>query len=201
MQTKTSISNLALSHLAVGKEISSIETENSEEARVCRRFYDIALRKTLREFIADFSTRIIALPLIESDPNSEWGYSYRYPNNCLLVRRILSGVRNDNRQSRIPFKISSDNQGRAIWTDQQNAEIEYTHEITDPNYFPDDFILAFSYYLAFLISPRVTGGDQFALGKRAFELYHLEINKALAQSANESQVDEEPDSQFIRERG
>jgi hypothetical protein len=200
MESKTSICNLALSHLAIGKGITNIETDRNEEALASKSFYDIALQKVLRDGSWYFATRFIALSLIETNPNDEWSYSYRYPNNCLRLMRILSGTRNDTRQSAVPYKISSDNNGRIILTDKQNAEIEYIHEITDIRSFPPDFIIALSYLLAFYISPRITGGDKFGLGERAFKLYEYEINKAIANEKNEQQDEEEPQSEFIRAR-
>jgi len=87
-----------------------------------------------------------------------------------------------------------------IWTDQQNAEIEYSIRAENPQFYPADFVLAFSYLLAFLIAPRVTGGDQFKLGERAIKMYTLEISAANADNHNEEQQEEAPESEFIRTR-
>src|SRR5688572_11149621 len=111
MASETEIANLALSHLGVGKEIANLETERSQEAVACRRFYDTARDATLRDFSWPFATKIAVLGLIEADPNDEWDYSYRYPSDCLQLRRILSGVRNDTRDSRVPFKLAHDDSG------------------------------------------------------------------------------------------
>lgn len=200
MASKVEICNLALSHLAIGKEIANFETEKSEEANSCRRFYSIALETTLRDFPWSFTTNIAALALIKESPNDEWGYSYRYPSDCLNIRRILSGVRNDTRQSRVPYKIAQDASGLIIYTDQADAEIEYTVRAENPLFYPPDFVMAFSFYLAFLIAPRVSGGDQFKLGDRALKLYLIEIGKAVSRNVNEQQAEEDPDSEFIRER-
>lgn len=198
--SKVEICNLALSHLAIGKEIANFETEKSEEASSCRRFYDIALKATLRDFPWSFTTKIAPLALIEESPNDEWAYSYRYPSDCLNIRRILSGERNDTRQSRVPYKIAQDTSGLVIYTDQEDAEIEYTIMANNPLFYPPDFVIAFSFYLAFLIAPRITGGDQFKLGERALRLYFAELRRALSRNVNEQQADEDPDSEFIRIR-
>ena len=56
---------MAISHLGVGKEIENFDTENSEEANACRRFYRVALEASLRDFSWPFATQNITLALIE----------------------------------------------------------------------------------------------------------------------------------------
>lgn len=200
MASKVGICNMALSHLGISKEIANFDTEKSEEAGACRRYYEEALNRTLRDFHWPFATKIAALALVGTDPNDEWSYSYRYPIDCLDVRRILSGVRNDTRQSRVSYMIAQDSAGLLIFTDTTNAEAEYTIKAENPLFYPPDFVLAFSFYLAHLIAPRVTGGDQFKLGDRAIKMYIGELMGAKKKALNEEQRDEEVQSEFIRVR-
>jgi hypothetical protein len=200
MASSTEICNMALSHLGVGKEINNLTTESSEEAGACRRFYDMAQDRVLRAANWPFATKIIALNLIEEDPNDEWEYSYRYPNDCIFFRKILSGTRNETRQSRVPYRVAYDSTGRIIFTDTENAEAEYTLRVTDPDKYPPDFTMAFSLLLAHLIAPRLTAGDPFKMGERAFKLYQMEIDTAKANSFNEEQPEQEPSSELERAR-
>ena len=198
--SKVGIVNIALSHLSIGKTIAVLQTEKSEEAITARLFYDLALEATLRDFPWPFASRIIALALVAEEPNDEWNFSYRYPTDCLEIRRILSGMKNDTRQSRTPYRILSDEQGSLVYTDYENAEIEYTVRDISPQFYPPDFVMAFSLYLAHLMAPRLTGGDQFKLGARALSLYDLEISRAVKNAFNEQQIEEPPESEFIRDR-
>lgn len=198
--TDTEIVNLAISHLGTSTEITSLATEASQEALVARRYYDIALDKVLGAFAWPFATRVVALALVQSAPTTEWDYSYRYPSDCLTMRRILSGTRNDTRQSTIPYLIASDASGRLIYTDEETAVCEYTKRITDTSIFPPDFTLAFSYYMASLMAPRITGGDQFKLGQLAYAQYRNAISEASAKAVNEQKAEELPESEYIRER-
>lgn len=200
MASQVGICNMSLSHLGISKEIAIFETEKSEEAATVRRFYDVALSKILSDYPWPFATRIAALALVAVEPNTEWLYSYRYPVDCLTLRRVISGVRNDTRQSRAPYKIASDASGRLIFTDEEDAQVEYTALITDTLQFQADFALAFSYLMAFLIAPRLTAGDQFKLGDKAFKLYQYTAGQATSNAGNEGQRDEEPDSEFVRAR-
>lgn len=191
---------MALSHLGIDKPIGNLVTEQSSEANTMRTFYDIARDKALKEGPWPFSTRFATLSLVEEEPTTEWGFSYRYPSNCLDIHRILSGIRNDSRQSRAPYKIGADDAGKLIYTDEEDAEIEYTAKNDDPSTYTDEFELAFSYLLASLGAPRLTSGDQFTLGERAFRLYQFEIGTAIANASNEEQPDEEVEAESIRAR-
>lgn len=200
MSSSTSVSNLALSHLGVSTPIANLETEKSTAARACRTFYDLTIEATLRDFPWPFCTVFETLALVSTDPTSEWKYAYRYPTDCFKLRRILSGNRNDNRQGRIPYRIGHDDAGRLIYTDQQDAEIEYTYKETRPDRFTPDFTLAASFRLAGYIAPTVTGGDPFKLGERAMRFYVFETTVAQANAVNEQQDEEPPEAESIRAR-
>lgn len=191
---------MALSHLGVGYEIQNIETEQSQEATACRRYYDIALQTTLTDYPWPFAIVTSALALIEEDPNEEWGYSYRYPSDCLHALRMLSGYRNDTHDSKVPFKISKDSAGKIIYSDIENAELEYTSLVEDPQFYPSDFELALSYKIAFLIAPRITAGDPFGLRAEASRQYDIAVSNAKRNASNEEQPDILPDSSLIKGR-
>jgi hypothetical protein len=199
--SKVAIVNMALSHIGIAKEISNFDTEQSQEASCARRYYDVALETVLRDFHWPFATVIATLALIELTPNAEWEYSYRYPVDCLTLRRIPSGIRNEDKSTQVPYRLGKDSAGRIIWTDVENAKIEYTGTVTDPTLFPPDFVLAFSYYLGSMMAPRLTGGDPFNLKDKTLKSYYAEISKAAANSFNEEKREEPPDSEFITIRG
>ena len=140
------------------------------------------------------------LALIAEAPTDEWGYSYQYPTDCLKIRRILSGIRNDNRQTRVPYKFVESTGSKVIYTDMQNACIEYTLFREDVEAYPDDFVLALSRRIASYIAPLVTGGDPFKLQDKNMQLYLYEIALAQANSGNEEQMEEQPDSEANRAR-
>ena len=200
MASNTEIANLALSHIGVGKEIANLDTEKSQEAVAIRRFYDTLLDRTLRQFPWPFARKEIALALVRETPDGEYQFEYRYPTDCVLFRRIKSGLRNDTRQSRIKYRISRDSSGLLVLTDEQNAESEFTLRETDAGRYPSDFVMAFSFLIAYIVAPRLTKGDPFKLQRSVLTLFVQEISAARAAAANEEQLDEKPESQFIRER-
>jgi len=192
---------MALSHLAVSKEIANLDADASQEAQTARRFYDVARDKVLRDFDWPFTTKIDVLALVELEPNTEWAYSYRYPTDCLKVRRILSAVRNDDTTTRVPYKLAQDASGLLLFTDMQDAQLEYTVKSDDPQFYPADFTLAFSLFLASLMAPRLTGGDQFKLGERAQLRYkEMKVEAETAAAIEERPDEDTQDAEIIRAR-
>lgn len=199
MANQVDICNIALTHLNISKEIASMD-ERSQEAQALRRVYPTARLATLRDFEWPFATKFVTLGLVKENPTVEWAFSYQYPSDCIHFRKILSGVRNDTRQSRIPYRLAYGDAGEEIYTDRPQAQAEYTIDVQEESRFPADFVMALSFRLAFLVAPRLTGGDPFKLGDRARSLYDVEISRAKATAANEEQEEEDPESEFTRGR-
>lgn len=197
---KTDIANMALGHLQVSYVIGDFD-ERSQEAAAIRRFYDIVRRHVLRDFAWPFATVFVTLPLVQQNPTPEWKYSYRYPSNSLMFRRILSGLRNDNRQSRVPYRLGADDQGQLIYCSRTNAMAEYTKDVTDTQFFQTDFAEALSFLLASRIAPALTAGDPYKLGQAALQMYFNAIRNASANAANEEQPDLPVEAEWIRARG
>jgi hypothetical protein len=202
MASKTEICNQALGHLGVSREIGNVETENSEEAAACRRFYPIALEMILTAFPWPFAGKFAALGLVAASPAEapEWAYSYRYPSDALELRRIVSATRRDTKASRVPYKIMQDATGQLIYTDWQNASIEYTARTDRPELYKAAFQLALSLLLASLIAPRVTGGDPFKLGDRALARYPMALSRAQMDALGEEQPDDVIDGDLVSSR-
>lgn len=204
MPSETEIANFALAHLKQGLTIASL-SENSAEARACDAFFDAARDEILREFDWPFATKIDTADLTsDADEayNSEWYYSYRYPSDCLKLRRILSGNRNETRQSAIAFRIIRDDDGLLILTDQEDAEIEYTMQNDTMAQWPIDACMALSYRLAMYIAPRIIteGGSAGQMAEIMSQMYRMSVNKARGTAGNEETPDEQPESEFTRGR-
>lgn len=213
VQDPVGICNLALSHLAIAKEIQDLVAEKSAEALACRRFYYQSRDEVLADFPWPFATAF-ANPALVAGPTPpatmEWAYSYRVPDDCLRVRRILSGDRNDTRDTRVPYRLTQDSSGLLILTDVvpyaatattvAQPQIEYTVLVEDPSRFSADFAQALSYLLAWYLAPRLTAGDKFNLGKQARQAYEWAIGRARDNAVNAEQPDPLPESEFISAR-
>lgn len=196
---KTSICNQALAQLASSAELTNVETDRTKEAQACRLFYDTARDAVLRAFPWPFATQLGALGLIEADPNDEWDFSYSYPEDSLHFRRILNAAigRVDVHSTRVPYRIIGSDAGKIILTDAADAQGEWTTRIEDPEMFAPDFVVALQFYLASLIAPRVTAGDQFKLGNACMQQYQFAIRRAQMTAAREEQADDRPDAEMI----
>lgn len=199
MESLLHIWNHALLQLGVTSTVVS-ETERTKEARVCARFWPTVRKQVLRDFAWPFATRFVALALVEEDPTDEWGYSYRYPSDCLYFRRILSGSRNDNPDQRVPYKIAGDDDGNLIYTDMDEAECEYTVDHEDYIRWPEDALVAAANLLAFYCAPALATKDAAKMGQRSYGLYRAAIASAQGNVTHEEQKDLDPPGELIRAR-
>lgn len=200
LSSTTEIANMAISLLGVGKSIANLDTENSAEARACRIFFENVRDSVLSDYPWGFCTKYATLALVETSPNIEWGFSYRYPSDALQMRRILSGIRNDNQDSRVPYRIAQDSSGLLLFTDQPNAQIEYTVLVEAVEFYPAKFVAALAYRLAASVASRLTTGDPYKREVRCLQFYGQMLSEAQAGDFDEAQPERPPESEFIRGR-
>lgn len=198
--TDVQICNMALGHIGHTKFISS-RTERSTEVSVLNVYYDQSRDFIQELFPWDFAKKTAALGLVtdfthETDPH-DWDFAYRYPADCVFACRIVTanGRANPNPP---PFKIGSDNAGRLIFTDQDDAILEYTRRVEDPALFPAAFGELQSWWLAGLIAPGLAKDKKMTQG--CLQMFEALKGVAEARSGNEQQQTPEPDSEFIRAR-
>jgi hypothetical protein len=203
----TEICNMALGHLGIDAEIGILSTERSAEARACRKYFTTVRDQCLRDFPYPFSKKLATLAEItnaeddeDTHPTEEWDYQYAVPSDCLMPRKIQSGTRQDTRDSRVAFLEAYGDSGQVIFTDMDDAILEYTKRVDSAVRYPADFVMACSLRLAAVIAPQLTGGDPFKLGIQALQKYKIEISIAKANAANEEQPEETPDAEWIRAR-
>jgi hypothetical protein len=205
MSSEVIACNLALSHVGHGKEIAAL-SERGDAAEACNLFYLPALDEMLRNFDWPFAKKVAALGLVSTygDANhtsNDWTYAYRYPSDCLKLRRIQSGVRTDYRAARVSYEVMADEAGTLIMTDRENAIIEYTTtDARNPGRWSSDFLMAFSYRIAGYIAPRLAKGDPFKVGERAAQFMMMSTRKAQANAGNEVQPDQDPDGELVLSR-
>lgn len=212
LKTPTQICNLALSHLAENaKQLTDLDAATGPLATAMRNYYEIARQEMLSEYQWSFAVHQATLTALETNPSTEWAYAYQYPSDCLKALRILSGFRVDTNDTKIPFKIGkgaapvSGDVIRVIFTDQPDAVLEYQAVPVDadtPDY-PPAFVLALSFYVAFLAASSVVGAaeDGRAARNDMFALYRHHVAIAKQNDANEQVPDPESDPENIEARG
>ena len=123
--TKAQIFNLALQALLLQRQISDADTDGSNEAKVLRTNWDVALATALADMDLDSTSTQADLVLIQEDPNDLWGYSYTYPTDCVHFRRLQSSAVMDNEATHIDKAIRIKSGVKCIFTNQEDAIIEY----------------------------------------------------------------------------
>jgi len=200
--SKVKIFNLALSALNLTREISDAEGDNSNEARVLRLNYDIAFAATMEDLDLDGISSQKDLELIEEDPNELWGYSYKYPTDCVYLRRIQSCAVTDDRSTFIKRRVAVIDGQKVILTNEYMAIAEYISSDIPLSALSSNAGLCVAYRLAMLAAPLITGKSANTLKKDIKVQYDLFAGDAKEHDHLENQNFEEPEvmSEFVRER-
>ena len=144
------------------KSITSFD-DDSDRARLVKRFYDMTRDATLRAHPWNFAVTRRALAQESAAPIFEYDFAYALPTDpyCLRVLRT-------HWTPGYPWKI----EGRLLLTDKDSVSILYVARITDPEKFDTLFTEAFTTRLASKLSIPVTGQTRLAL-----DLFTLSMNK------------------------
>jgi hypothetical protein len=193
--SEVTICNMALGHLGNSQRIGAL-TDLNPAAKLCNIWYATLRDATLRDIDWPFARAIVDLGLVEEDPNDDYAFSYRYPSDCLCIRRFVTGNRRET--ARPVFEIGSDDDGKLIFCDVEEAQVKYTRRYTDAGRFAPDFAIALSWRIAFNLAMPISSTP--ALRQQAAEQYNFEISKAIAASAEEGQADPDIEGEYIRAR-
>lgn len=192
------ICNLALGLVGQRQFIDRLD-EPSTEAQVSRTFYEQTRNEVLSAFRWRFATQRAVLALT-TESRSGWAFAYAAPANMLVAQRIWDGTRNPGQGEGIPFakELNDAGTGHLIVTDQADAQLIYTRELTTVALFPAHFVRALAAQLAVCfagalpVKPQLMAGFQMA-AERA-------LLTAAAIDGNEAVADEEAESLTIRIR-
>jgi hypothetical protein len=218
MANKTDIFNLALAHVGSTFAIADGDTEQSKEARACRRFYDIARESVLSDLDWSFARKHVKLAILEGETDPRYQYVYKYPSDCLVVRSLVQpylpvsnqydcAYPEDRLQSqavperlRTPWKtgLDSESETRTIVTDMEEAQIVYTSNLEVEAIYPSYFVAALAMRLAMNIAFPVAGSPSIAQGLQG--AYQLALEAAAVLDMNESQDEMCPTPETITSR-
>jgi hypothetical protein len=191
---------MALAAIGINRPIASFD-ESSQEAQQINLFYAQARDRVLRDAPWPFATKYAAGQLVSlsegQDWEHQWEFSYRYPTDCIFVRRVCTVTGRQDADSP-PFQIGHDSAGRLIYTDQESAIFEYTARIEDTSRYDAAFVDALTWRLAWYIAMPLAVSD--SLRSRADQQYRAAISEAKAIAANERRKDTEPISGSIKAR-
>jgi hypothetical protein len=199
MASIVQICNMALSHIGAGPLISSISPpDGSLEAGYCATFYDMARTELLEPGNWAFSLKRAELATV-TNPSSAWVYAYALPSDCLRALRILRpavavtvfnqdevALRQDDRDG-APFDI----EGQVLYSDQEEATLLYSVDVTDSARFTPSFAATLSYLLAsYLAGPIIKGneGARVSDAMRSRAMNMADVSLASAANASSAEV-------------
>jgi len=206
--SSTRLVNLALSNIGVSDAVTDLGTEATRNAETARLHYRTEIDAVLRAHPWKFATRYVALSRVTGSLaaplNGDWTYSYRLPEDCLLVRRIVPP---DGRQRTfdpvpVPFDVTEDDWGGLLSANAEAIDIEYTARIACPAAVRDPiFRRACTWRLAHAFALPL--GRDKAQSEQAYKLYLLQIIEAQTRDQNEQQAQHPPhvgEAEWIRGR-
>jgi hypothetical protein len=186
--TVSQICNLALTHIG-NDTITDINDTADSNARICKLFYEPTRDLVLREYPWNFAKRVKLGVAIAGVTVPGWTYFYAIPSECLFIRAIYNtatyGAASPDKYEKM---LNPDTNTLLIATNTENAYIEYTAAVTDPNLFEPAFVKALAYRLAAEIAEKLTGKG--AIVNRLFALYKEQISTSATLNANEGHPDQ-----------
>jgi hypothetical protein len=176
------ICNLALGHLGSEANVASISPpDGSTEAGYCARYFPLARKLTIALAQWSFATKRSELAEVDN-LSVVWQFAYSLPSNCIKPYRILkSGASTE--QDGAAFTIEDN----VIFTNEPNAVLVYTRDVTDTTRFSPEFISAMSWMLAsYLAGPIIKGNEGANAALKLRERAINETRTASAADANRS---------------
>lgn len=201
MASETEIANRALVNIGITRRIANLETESSPEARAIRAVFDTDRLAVLRVFPWPFATAYAELGLVDGSSttpvNYDWQYSYRYPSDCVYFRRIVS-ANGRNEPNPPAFRVGRDAQGKLIYTNESDAQGEYTIEIADVEEFDSLAVTALAWKIAASVGAGLSKIKD--MHTKCEQMFALAISQAEAAALNEGQQSDPVEAELLRAR-
>jgi len=175
------ICNLSLSHIGSDAVVTSISPpDGSVEAGYCARFYPLARKVMLAVTNWSFATKRATLAPV-ANPSSIWLYAYAQPADCLKPIHIFKAGAEE--EDTADFEVEDN----IILTNEAEAVLKYTRDVTDTTKYNAPFVSALSWMLAsYLAGPILKGPTGVNVANALLERAMQEARAAGANDANRS---------------
>ena len=179
--SKTTIANLALSHLRNSAVITNLDTDLSTEALTAKLWYNPSRRQALVDFDLGFSRKRLTLATHGEAPSADWAFRYQWPADCLIPRSLQNPL--GRQQPPLPFSFEQADDGtQSILASTDGAILIYTRDAMDTTFFTPHFVLGHSYLLAHYMAGSLTG--KTSVQNKMIENYNNASNVGAAHEAN-----------------
>lgn len=182
MANAVEICNLALGHLGSEANVASINPpDGSVEAGYCARYFPIARKVMLTMFEWNFAIKRKELAQV-ANQSDVWLFAYAQPSDCLKPWSILkAGAVRESDGAEFTVEDS------VIYTNEPNAVLRYTRDVTDTTRYTPQFDSALSWLLAsYLAGPIIKGNEGAQASLRFLERSRTEGTSAASINANAS---------------
>lgn len=189
MASAVDIANLALSHIGADAIVTSLSpTDGSVESGHCARFLPIARQASLATHHWNFAKKRVVLAELTNNSDA-WAYKYQLPADCLRARKVLALDDTDMpERNGALFELEAD----TLFTNQPQATLVYTRDITDTTKYPADFVSALAVVLAgYLAGPLVKGVDGMRIGNTLMNQGMDAMRQAAAMDSRAGREDSE----------
>jgi len=201
---------MALSHIGSEARVSSISPpDGSVEAGHCATFYDQARTEMLEPGNWAFALKRQLLAQVTNTSNA-WAYAYTKPADCQRALRILrpSVAVTVFTQDRIAYPHTDDRdsapfdvEGEVLYSNEPDAVLVYTRDVTDTTKFPASFVSALSYLLAaYVAGPIIKGNEGVRVGDAMRQRAQALADLSATSSANASSADNVPQPTLLAVR-
>jgi len=170
--------------------------ENSKEARLCNRKFDVARDSVLRTH--PWNVAIARAELAASSTSPPFGFTYSFPlpadPYCLRVLSFWNANVNNELaayDSNIMFKI----EGRNILSNEDSCKIVYISRVTDTEQFDPLLSTAIAHRLASDTAYAITGSN--TVSQQMFSLYEQRLKEAKGVDAMEGYPEQPLADYFI----
>lgn len=200
-QTQLSIVNLALAHLVMNAVANLSTSSNDPKIKAINRFWEVARDDVFSELDWSFATVTQNLAQIADYYAPEWTYGYTYITlNVANIWYIFDAATTKTKEEqKFEVKYDPSQSGKVILSDLDDAIAEYTYIVTDVTLWSHKFVMAFSYRLASMVCPILTGDAEKALSLMQLSNAYIHEAKRI-DSYNKIKIPEPYVSKYVKAR-
>jgi hypothetical protein len=221
MASDVDICNLGLAHIGAEAQVAAISPpDGSFEAGLCARFYPLARKELLDAETFSFAKKRVQLAAV-TNTSLVWLYAYAVPADLINALRILrlkyvndanllwpAGTSYTSFDWRSVDELFSERgsadyeiEGDVLRTNEPDAVLLYTSDVTDSTKFSPTFTAAFGMLMAgYLAGPIIKGVDGAKVGAQWRQAAYNMLAKAAASDANSSSERGQHVAEHIRAR-
>lgn len=177
--SETDICNMAL--MKVGAKPPIVRRgEDSDNARLCNRFFDVVRDAVLRSHPWNCAIHRTTITALSDTPDSDWTHQFQLPVNPWCLRILQVGEIADQP---LDWRV----EGRRLLCDESSVKIVYVKRITDTNEFDALLLDAFVLKLAIKIAMPLAQKAELVT-ELVRELEEISLPEARSIDAQESAV-------------